>query len=84
VAADKAALAALLDGQGKYKEAERLYHQALKVFEAQDVHREAAAALMLFQDAVRTEQVTLGYVLELTRYLQRARLDPALQFRVPT
>jgi hypothetical protein len=47
------------------------------------VHREAAAALMLFQDAVRTEQVTLGYVLELTRYLQRARLDPALQFRVP-
>jgi Tetratricopeptide repeat len=33
VAADRAALAALLDGQGKYDEAEPLYRQALSVFE---------------------------------------------------
>lgn len=33
VAADRAALAALLDGQGKYDEAEALYERALEVFE---------------------------------------------------
>jgi tetratricopeptide (TPR) repeat protein len=33
VAADVAALAALLDGQGKYDEAEKLYRRALTVFE---------------------------------------------------
>ena len=33
MAADKAALAAILDGQGKYDEAEALYRQALAVFE---------------------------------------------------
>jgi hypothetical protein len=53
------------------------------VFEAQDVHREAATALMLFQDAVRSDQVTLGYLLELSGYLERARMDPTLAFRSP-
>jgi tetratricopeptide (TPR) repeat protein len=77
-------LATLYAEQGRTAELKKIAEEIVPVFEAQDVHREAAAALMLFQDAVRTEQVTLGYVLELTRYLQRARLDPALQFRVPT
>lgn len=77
-------LAALYAEQGRTAELKQIAEEIIPVFEAQDLHREAAAALMLFQDAVRTEQVTLGYVLELTRYLQRARLDPALQFRVPT
>jgi tetratricopeptide (TPR) repeat protein len=76
-------LATLYAEQGRTAELKRIAEEIVPVFEAQDVHREAAAALMLFQDAVRTEQVTLGYVLELTRYLQRARLDPDLQFRIP-
>ena len=32
MAGDLAALAALLDGQGKYDKAEPLYHRALKIF----------------------------------------------------
>lgn len=77
-------LATLYAEQGRTAELKQVAEEIVPIFESQDVHREAAAALMLFQDAVRAEQVTLGYVLELSRYLQRARLDPRLQFQIPT
>lgn len=77
-------LATLYAEQGRTAELKQVADEVVPIFESQDVHREAAAALMLFRDAVRAEQVTLGYVLELNRYLQRARLDPKLQFQVPT
>lgn len=76
-------LAMLYAEQGRTAELKDLSEELVQVFEAQDLHREAAAALMLFRDAVRAEQITLGYVVELSRYLQRARLDPKLQFQVP-
>jgi len=76
-------LAALFAEQGRTGELKRLAEEIVPVFEAQDIHREAAAALLLFQDAVRTEQVTLRYLIELSRYLERARLDPTLPFRRP-
>jgi tetratricopeptide (TPR) repeat protein len=76
-------LAMLFAEQGRTGELKRLAEEIVPVFEAQDVHREAAAALLLFQDAVRTEQVTLRYLIELSRYLERARLDPTLPFRRP-
>ena len=76
-------LAKLYAEQGRTGELKRLAEEIVPVFEAQDVHREAAAALMLFQDAVRAEQVTLRYIIELSRYLERARLDPSLPFRRP-
>lgn len=76
-------LAKLFAEQGRTAELKRLAEEIVPVFEAQDVHREAAAALLLFQDAVRTEQVTLRYLIELSRYLERARLDPTLPFRRP-
>lgn len=76
-------LAALYAEQGRTEEIKRLAEEIVPVFEAQDVHREAAAALLLFQDAVRTEQVTLRYLIDLSRYLERARLDPSLPFRRP-
>lgn len=76
-------LATLYAEEGRTAELKRVAEEIVPVFEAQDVHREAAAALMLFQDAVRTEQVTLRYILELTRYLELARRDPALAFRRP-
>lgn len=53
----------------------------LPVFEAQDIHREAFAALLLFQEAARTEQVTVAFLQELTTYLQAARTDPELTFQ---
>lgn len=76
-------LATVYAQQGRTGELKRLAEEIAPVFEAQDVHREAAAALLLFQDAVRAEQVTLRYLAELTRYLERARLDPTLPFRRP-
>lgn len=76
-------LAVLYAKQGRTAELKRVAEEIVPMFEAQDVHREAAAALMLFQDAVRAEQVTLRYLIELSRYLERARLDPSLAFQQP-
>jgi hypothetical protein len=47
----------------------------------QDIHREAAAALMLFQEASRQEQLTVKVVREYAQYLREARTDPSLRFR---
>ena len=77
-------LAVLYAEQRRTVDLKCLVEEIVPVFNAQDVHREAASALMLFQDAVRTEQVTLGYVVELSNYLKRARLDPSLSFKTPT
>jgi tetratricopeptide (TPR) repeat protein len=77
-------LARLYAEQGRTAELKRVAEEIVPIFESQDVHREAATALMLFQDAVRTEQVTLRYLVELSRYLQRARHDPTLAFHTPT
>jgi tetratricopeptide (TPR) repeat protein len=77
-------LALLYAEQLRTAELRRLVEEIVPVFEAQDVHREAATALMLFQDAVRSERVTLVFLYELSRYLERARLDPSLPFQAPT
>jgi tetratricopeptide (TPR) repeat protein len=73
-------LAILYLEHGRTGELRRIAEEIVPVFAAQDVHREAAAALTLFQQAVRAEQVTLRYLAELARYLQRARLDPGFAF----
>lgn len=76
-------LAQLYFSQGRTAELKVLAAEAVKMFESQDIHREAATALVLFQDAVAAEQITLAYLTELTRYLERARLDPTLAFQTP-
>jgi hypothetical protein len=73
-------LAVLYLEQGRTGELRRIAEEIVPVFAAQDVHREAALALTLFQQAVRAEQVTLRFLAELARYLQRARLDPGYAF----
>lgn len=50
------------------------------IFQAQDVHREALAALVLFERAARTETLTLGLARRLHRFLELARLDPTHRF----
>ena len=47
---------------------------------AQDVHREAVVALMLFQEAARQEQLTVRSVRSYTKYLQEARTAPSFRF----
>lgn len=74
-------LAALYTRQGKAAEARLLATEMLPVFKSRDVHREALAALIVFQRAAEMEQLTVGLVEEIAAYLERARTDPHLQFR---
>ena len=70
--------------QGKSGELKRLARLMGPIFEAQDVHREAVAALILFQKAAAAEKVTLDSLARLSTYLQRARGNPKLKYERPS
>jgi tetratricopeptide (TPR) repeat protein len=74
-------LALLYLRQGRTAELKALAREMLPIFRSQDVHREAVAALVLFQEAVREEQITAAFVREIAAYLDAARTDPSLRFR---
>ena len=69
---------------GRTSEVRRLAEEMYPIFEAEDVHREALAALMLFQEAARQEELTAAAVREVARYLRDARNDPEYRFRIPS
>ena len=73
-------LALLYLRQGRTAEVKRLARQMIPIFQAQDVHREALAALALFQKAARREEVTVEQLLRLVKYLQEARTDPGVRW----
>jgi len=73
-------LAALYLEQGRTAEVRRLAEEALPVLLAQDIHREAMAALIAFHRASEIEQATPGMVRQITAYLYRARKNPELRF----
>jgi len=77
-------LALLYLRQRRTRELQELVEAAVPIFASQDIHREAAAALMLFQDAVRHDAITATLVEEVVRYLKVARNDPSLRFREPS
>ncbi len=58
-----------------------LAQEMLPVFRAQDLHREARAALSLFQEAALTEQLTAQFLDRLLRYFYRAQHNPRLRFK---
>jgi tetratricopeptide (TPR) repeat protein len=62
-------------------EVRRVAEEMVPLFESEDVHPEAAAALLLFQEAARREVATSERVEELKAYLKRARENPELRFR---
>lgn len=61
-------------------EVRRLAEAMYSVFRAKDVHREAIAALTLFQRAAAAEQLEPTFLARLRDYLQRARRDPRFRF----
>jgi tetratricopeptide (TPR) repeat protein len=73
-------LALLYLRQGRTLEVRRLAEEMIPIFQAQDVHREALAALALFQEAARREEVNAELVRRLAQYLQEARSDPGRRF----
>ena len=66
-------LAVLYLRQGRTAEVRRLAEEMLPLFEAQDVHREALAALSLFLEAARRDQLTVETALEAAASLRKAR-----------
>ncbi len=67
--------------EGRTADVKRLAEEILPIFQAQDVHREALAALRLFQEAARQEQLTVQAVQKYVKYLRDARTDPSIPFR---
>lgn len=65
-------------------ELKRLAEEIAPVFSAHDVHREALAALVLFQEAARRETLTLTSLKAIASYLRDARNDPSLRFEPPS
>ena len=73
-------LAILYLRQDRTADVQRLAEEMLPVFQAQDVHREALAALALFQEAARQDRLTLDQARQVAAFLREARNEPALHF----
>lgn len=72
--------AVLLLEEGRVTEVKILAQELEKVFETKGVHREALAALRLFQEAAERERATPELGRSVLRYLFRARHDQGLRF----
>jgi len=73
-------LAALYLGQNRTAEVKELAAEMVKTFEEQKVHREAMAAVRLFQEAAARERATVELVGRLAEYLRRARHEEGVRF----
>jgi tetratricopeptide (TPR) repeat protein len=73
-------LAPLYLRAGRSAEVKRLAEEMIPIFAAADVHREALAALIIFVEAVKQEQLTVAMTERIGKYLRDARADPSLRF----
>jgi tetratricopeptide (TPR) repeat protein len=73
-------LAILYLKEGRMADVQRVAEEMLPIFQAQDVHREALAALRLFQETARRQDITVARALEVAAYLREARTEPGLRF----
>lgn len=76
-------LATLLNQQNRHAEVRELAAAMLPVFTSHRIHREAIAALLVFQEAVKREELSAQLVEELSAYLRAAASDPQLRFQPP-
>lgn len=73
-------LAAVYAQQGRTREMKLLAEEMLPIFRSREVHREATAALLVFQNAARAETATLQLVRDVSRFLHQARSNPEMQY----
>jgi tetratricopeptide (TPR) repeat protein len=73
-------LSGILLAAGETNEVKRLVQEMYPIFRSQDVHRQAIAALVLFEQAVTQEAATVALARDVGRYLARARNNPYLRF----
>jgi hypothetical protein len=74
-------LATLYFELGQLHKVRSLALEMLPVFQEKGIHREALAALAIFQQAAITETVTEGLLGELVAYFRKAQSNPTLRFR---
>ena len=74
-------LALVYAKHGRVADLKQLAEEMHAVFESKEIHREALAALLLFQQAAREEQLTVERVEGFIRYFKRARTNPALRYK---
>lgn len=72
--------AILLLEEGRTAEVKALADELAKVFAENGVHREALAALRLFQETAVQDEATAELARQVLRFLFRARHDPELRF----
>ena len=77
-------LALLYLQHGRNAEVMELARHMLPIFRAQDVHREAVAALLIFQKAALSRSLTAATISAIAAYLRRARHDPTYRFEKPS
>lgn len=73
-------LAGLYAAQRRVAEMRRVAEEMLPILRSQDLHREAIAALIVFQQAVRMERASTDFLRAIRYYLERARKDHRLRF----
>lgn len=73
-------LAGLYARQNRLVETRRIAEEMFPIFRSRDVHREAIAALIVFQQAARLERVDEELLKEIRSYLRKARKDHQLRF----
>jgi tetratricopeptide (TPR) repeat protein len=73
-------LSALYAQAGAFAEVKALSLEIARIFHAQDVPREALAALLFFQKAVERERATAQLTREIGAFLEQLRSDPGLRF----
>jgi tetratricopeptide (TPR) repeat protein len=71
---------ALLLDQGRTAEVKALAPTLTEAFKSNGIHREALAALQLFQEAVEQDTATAELARRVLRFLFRARCDQGLRF----
>jgi tetratricopeptide (TPR) repeat protein len=74
-------LALLHAEAGRTEEVEAIAHDIISIFEAQDVHREALAAVTVFVRAADAKTADAALVRKIAEYLHSARHNPNLPFR---
>jgi tetratricopeptide (TPR) repeat protein len=73
-------LTALYAHAGALAEVKRLSLEMAEIFQAQEVPREALAALLFFQKAAERERATAKLAREIGAFLEKLRCDPELRF----
>jgi tetratricopeptide (TPR) repeat protein len=75
-------LTGLYAKEGCTAEVKQLSLEMAKIFRAQDVPREALAALLFFQEAAERESATATLAREIAAFLGNLRSDPGLRFEL--